>query len=125
MRRGERRTQIVTKRLEIRLVAGIVEVRKQVMERWMVGPGIRSPSREIKLRLFQEVTLRLLSGNPLIPGSIPDNLIKQGVTQIRDTVNVIASTEACDGLVHRGGVARPVPLLADQLSAAQIVVQRN
>lgn len=37
------------------------------------------------------------NGSPLIPGLVPDNLIKQGLTEIKDTLKLIASTEECDG----------------------------
>lgn len=37
------------------------------------------------------------NGSPLIRGLVPDNLIKQGLTEIKDTLKLIASTEECDG----------------------------
>ncbi len=39
---------------------------------------------------------RLSDGSPLIPGSVPDTLIKQGLTEVEDTLKLIASTEECD-----------------------------
>src|SRR5277367_4176190 len=35
-------------------------------------------------------------GTPLIPGTVPDELIQKGVAEIRDTLKVIASTDECD-----------------------------
>jgi pimeloyl-ACP methyl ester carboxylesterase len=37
-----------------------------------------------------------LDGSPLIPGIVPDELVNQGMTEIRDTLKLIASTEECD-----------------------------